>query len=79
MKYLYRKSGMRIMKIKVKQGYSIGELFIVLVSLLYTKLFWRKGRLLRIPCRMRGENSIEIGMKRSNAGSGWNNRNEVSE
>lgn len=49
------------MDIKNKAGYRFGEIFIQMVSLIYTKVFWRKSRLLRLPCRIRGKRNIEYG------------------
>lgn len=49
------------MEFRENAGYGIGELFINSISFFYTKLFWRKCRLLRLPCRIRGKRNIEYG------------------
>ena len=42
--------------------YGIGETFNNFVSLLYTKVFWKGGRLVRLPVRARNKKNIEYGV-----------------
>lgn len=42
-------------------NYSLGEKIIMFFSLLYTKIFWPRARLIRIPHRIRGKKNIKYG------------------
>lgn len=44
-----------------KANYGLGEMFSNFVSLVYTKMFWGKARLIRIPVRIRGKKAIDFG------------------
>lgn len=45
-----------------KANYGLGEIICNAISLLYTKLFWKKARLIRIPSRIRGKKAIQYGI-----------------
>ena len=48
-----------LMKSKRAANYSFSEIVKNGISLIYTKLFWKKARLIRLPAYVRGKKSIE--------------------
>lgn len=44
-----------------KGNYGLGELIAVSISLVYTKLFWKGARLVRLPAHIRGKKGISYG------------------
>lgn len=44
-----------------KANYGLGERISNFLSLVYTKVFWKKARLIRLPVRIRGKKAIDFG------------------
>lgn len=44
-----------------KANYGLGEIISNFLSLVYTKIFWKKARLIRLPVRIRGKGAINFG------------------
>ncbi|BCZ27058.1 putative lipopolysaccharide biosynthesis O-acetyl transferase WbbJ [Claveliimonas bilis] len=44
-----------------KANYGLGEMVSNFFSLVYTKIFWKKARLIRLPVRIRGKKAIDFG------------------
>lgn len=44
-----------------KANYGFGEILSNSISLIYTKIFWGKARLIRLPVRIRGRRAIQFG------------------
>lgn len=45
-----------------KANYGFGEIILNCFSILYTRLFWKNARLIRLPMRIRGRKFIEYGV-----------------
>lgn len=56
-------------------NYGVGELIINGISLAYTKLFWKRARLIRLPSHIRGKRAIQYG---SGFTTGYNCRIEIN-
>lgn len=44
-----------------KANYSLGEKIKLFFSFVYTKIFWKKARLIRLPCHIRGKKAFAYG------------------
>lgn len=49
------------MKNQRKSNYGLGEFLLNIVALIYTKIFWKNARLIRLPIRVRGKSCMKFG------------------
>lgn len=49
------------MNSSVRANYGFGEKAFMALALIYTKLFWRRARLIRLPVRIRGKKALYYG------------------